>query len=312
MTRWDLDVHGASVRVELDSLPEVAEELGAELACFPTRAPGDGPPEVHVRVRPGEAGGAPDAGGGWLGAHVTPEVWVRWRPRPAAAEVVVHGEAPPDEVVLATWARLVTASRFTGAPPRAAFHAASFAGPAGGVLLLGESGAGKTTLSRWLTHGAAAPCAYLGDEDALVELGDAPRLLPLPRRLRLLHPGDPRPPGRTFRAFGEAGWLADRPPARGQAAPLAQVVLLRPTEGGEAQLEPLPRDQLAYALLREFERFPPDHAPTPETREALVAANRDGFEASRVLAALPGWGLRYPQPSGFREAAALLAELAGA
>lgn len=312
MTRWTLAVHGVVTTIELaiEGPRGLALELGAELACFPE---GGGEAAVHILVRGGAPGGAPDGGGGWLGAHVTPEVWVRWRPRPAAAEVVVHGDAPLDEVVLATWARVVTAARFADGPSRAAFHAASFAGPAGGVLLLGESGAGKTTLSRWLTHGTAASCTYLGDEDALVELTEeAPRLLPLPRRLRLLHPGDPRLAGREFHAFGEAGWLADRPPGCPRPAPLEHVVLLQPEEGAAPALEPLPRDELAYALLAGFERFPPDHAPEATTREELRVANRAGFEASRVLAARPGWRLRYSQPAGFPGAARLLRELVGA
>jgi len=299
---------------------EFSAELAAELACFPEAEAEDPPgPLLRVRVRatPGAPRAAPSPG--WQVAEVTPEVRVRWRPAPAEAEVLVHRPAPLDEVLLATWARVVTGLRFALAgagPPLAAFHGASLAGPRGGLLVLGDSGAGKTTLSAHLTHLGSPPRAgYLGDEDALVAPapGGGHELLALPRRLRLLR-APPGLPGRRFRGFGEEGWLADRPLEGPRRAPLLGVVLLEPSpEAGGAELLELPQDRAAFALLQGLERFPPAGAGTPEGAAAFQAANRAGFELIGALAAgLPARRLRYPQPAGFPAAADLLADLLGA
>lgn len=353
-----LQVHEIRVRLTLSGtlLPEadrdwLERELREEFACFPELPPDPGQPPVGPPEEPPEEP-LPDAATGpspgpatlpleirspspgesaealfhdpaWLSARVTPEVLIRWRPAPVAAEVVVHRPPVLDEVVLAAWARVVTALRFAGGAdraPRAAFHAASLAGAGGALLVLGDSGAGKTTLSRLLTHEGSPRLQYLGDEDAL--LGRGPdgslELLALPRRLRLLHPPrDPGElPGRPFRGFGEAGWLARRPPTRLTRAPLVGVVLLGPLRdptgpsGCDTQLVPLPRDELSYQLLRGFERFPPGDSPTPEIRERFREANREGFElVEEITRSVPGHRLNYPQPAGFPAAAGCLRRL---
>lgn len=320
------DVHGMATALELDpELPGVdaaafEAELREELACFPPTP--EAPPAARLRVRPlalGERLADLGAAPGWMGAHVTPEFWIRWRVAPLEAEVLVHRPPRLAELVLAVWARVVTARRFAGTgEPLASFHAASMAGPAGGLLLLGESGAGKTTLSAALTHRTPGPgLAYLGDEDALVaEPGGELALLALPRRLRLLHllEAERAAGARPVEAFGESAWLLARPPSPTQSAPLTRVVLLEPDPAATAaRLEPLPRDQLAYALLRGLERFPPHDAGDGAGAALLAAANRAGFAVvSRLVAACPGHRLRYAQPGGFPAAAAALAALLGA
>jgi hypothetical protein len=88
------------------------------------------------------------------------------------------------------------------------------------------------------------------------------------------------------------------------------VVLLHPVPGEKVGLAPLPRDQLAYQLLRGFERFPPEAGDQATTKELFRKSNRQGFElATEIARTLPGVRLSYSQPEGFREAAERLAEL---
>ena len=93
-------------------------------------------------------------------------------------------------------------------------------------------------------------------------------------------------------------------------ADLVAIVLLDPQESGTLERLDIPQDQLAYALLRSYERFPPADAGPGNLRAPLEAANRDGFEASCSLArTVPGYRVRYPQPAGFPELAEVVAEL---
>lgn len=304
----------------------LVRELARELACFPAWR---GPPRAGIAVElrgpraPGEAG----PGTGILVARVTPEVTVELDPRSRRAVLFLRGRPRIQEVVLAAWAQAATLARLVGSPRgrrRTTFHAASLAGRGGGVLVLGESGAGKTTLSLLLSQGLVpglAPCEYLGDEDALVELGPGVvRLLPLPRRIRALG-GSVRAyrlRGTRGRAFGESALVLDRP-APGLAprpAPLRAIVELVPRRepareaGGPVRLEPLVGDRLAFALLAGLERFPTEAVPDPEVRTLFQVANRDGFAVALDLARkVPGFRLAYDQPEGFAAAARALAGL---
>lgn len=315
--------HGARVRVRAaGAVPGVDEAfvrgLRDELACFPPTGPWSQGLEVLLRgPRRGEDIPGLFAHPGWMRARVTEETLVRWRPDPAIAEVVVFEPPAREELILLVWARVATLLRFLRPPgggPRASFHAASWAGPQGGVLVLGESGAGKTTSSAALTHGLGARLDYLGDEDAMVELrAGAPTLLALPRRLRLTHLGPfEDAPREAVRAFGEEGWRLDRPAApRRYEAPLTRVLALRPDpEGPDAvRLEPLVGTAALFALMQAHERFPGDEAGSPGLAARLATCNREGLAlAGQVITRVPMQAVRYPGPTALPEVAACLRE----
>lgn len=340
-TRLDVHVHPAGLGdLEVDRL---VRGLEAELGCFPVAARHAGA-GACLRIRGRLAGEDPDAlfeNPSWIAGRVTPWLLVRAAPQPPLAELVVLGPGPVDELVLAAWARAVHASLDrpgSRVPPRAALHAASLVAPAGGALLLGESGAGKTTLSRLLTHEPGGPrFGYLGDEDAVVELppGAPPRLLAFPRRLRLVGPGAEGVtlPGQAFRGFGEEGLVADRPPPpEDPSPPLRVIYLLEPDRAppgpgrGEARdskarpprSQGAPDDEVhladvdpaaaAFALLRGLQPFPVD-----PTRAAGIGAwirrkNRDAARVTAALSGIPVRAVRYTQPAGFASAAHRIAE----
>ncbi len=325
-------IHGSPVEVRV-AIPDPAVLAGleAELNPFsrprPARLPGF---SVAVRgLAPGESEASAFAHPGWLAARVTPELLVRWRPDIPVAEVIVHAPARSDEVVLATWGRIATGTRFLGASAglgRTAFHAASVARDGQGTLLLGESGAGKTSLSvRSLGRGLAV----LGDEDALVEEvararpgapgsgsstgpaspPDPPvRLLALPRRLRVVH----APAGATglapTDAFGERGWILPPMAPGPESAPLGRVVLLDPTGPGQGpRLLPMARAEALFALLSCLERFPAEGLAPGPWRDLVIAENRRGLSiAAQVVAGTECLRLRYLPPGELDAAHALL------
>ena len=119
----------------------------------------------------------------------------------------------------------------------AGFHAASLAWEGQGMLLAGDTGAGKTTISYLC---AQAGFAYLSDEDSIVKEGDNQtwHILAYPRRIRLspdIVEYYPRlipesHPSRIFKVFNQPGFLLNPhqiiPESYLPAAPLKVGVIL--------------------------------------------------------------------------------------
>lgn len=168
------------------------------------------------------------------------------------------------------------------------FHAAALARPECGLILPGTIGAGKSTLTAWLT---ARGWAYLTDEMVYIPSGDdcfaaftrplnlkTPSLEPLAELLDFERPCEyvlSTPQGMLL----SPALLNAAPSAK---TPLAGVLLIFPryVPGGEMELRPLSPAQTGLALM-----------------ECLVNARNlpdHGFaEVARLARCSPGYALRY-------------------
>lgn len=167
-------------------------------------------------------------------------------------------------------------------------HAAALATPAGGVLLPGNAGSGKTTLALWL----ALRGAGLRTDELVFAPDGAPEVVPCPRPLNLKRASLPALAGLFDpAAVGEAvvegplGFLVARaalsPGEPEGPLPASLAVFPRYDAGAtEASLLPLTPGEAAVALM-----------------ECNVnARNLPGHglkEAARLAAGVRGWRLRY-------------------
>jgi hypothetical protein len=184
-------------------------------------------------------------------------------------------------------------------PQLIALHAAAVALPRGLVLLVGESGAGKSSIAINL---ALRGHMLFGDDRIAVRLDGAATgtCLGLMPRVPL-----PLPPSadHRFAAFVEAFSALQtddtaylRPPDGviaefGDAQPLAAVVLIDRRAGGGTELLPAPRDEIVDALVRHA--FAP-YLPAPERSSLAVAlagalpkfriSFSDSLDAARTIA----------------------------
>lgn len=167
-------------------------------------------------------------------------------------------------------------------------HAAALAAPAGGVLLPGGTGAGKTTLALWLALRGAGlrtdELVFLPEGAAAVEPCARPLSLKRPALAPLRDLFDPASAGAGV-VEGPLGFLVAREAiSPGEpCGPLAAALALFPRHdpgAAEAELLPLSPAETAVALMG-----------------ALVnARNLPGHglkEAARLAAGLRAWRLRY-------------------
>jgi hypothetical protein len=164
-------------------------------------------------------------------------------PAAAAVEVPV---LPQDDAPLIEY-RLVNEA-IARARGHWVLHAGAVVGPRGTCLILGESGAGKTSLNLWLW---SSGLALVTDDLCPVRQGDLaverfPRALHMDGEYspRLLERIPPRPPGypADYYPFPEA--TAGEPP------PLTDLLVLeRSAEGGAPRLDPLSQAEVAHRLL---------------------------------------------------------------
>ena len=142
------------------------------------------------------------------------------------------------------------------------FHAASLVRKGKGVMLPGETGAGKTSLSYLLTNNGFR---YLSDEQSIIFAGDnvptpCYKVVGLPRRIRLIADeeespfGIPLRGGRKWEAFGQQGWLIDPRSLKGdsyiESSPLRSIICLKNQTGlSHPRLQRLSRSEAYFSLL---------------------------------------------------------------
>lgn len=163
---------------------------------------------------------------------------------PGAAAVEVPA-GPQDDAPLLEY-RLINEA-IARARDRWALHAGAVAGPRGTCLIVGESGAGKTSLSLWLW---SSGLALVTDDLCPIRQGDLaverfPRALHMdcvysPRLLERIPPRPPDYPA-DYYPFPEAG--GEPPPVTGL------LVLERGAEGEAPRLDPLSQAEAAHHLL---------------------------------------------------------------
>jgi len=144
------------------------------------------------------------------------------------------------------------------------FHAASLSWEDKGVMLPGDTGAGKTFLSYFLINNGFE---YLSDEQSILfSQGDRPpslyEVIGLPRRIRLITEneeegnlfGIPLHTCRRWEAFGQQGWLIDPRSLKGdshiESSPLCSIILLKNQAGlSHSRLQRLSRSEAYFSLL---------------------------------------------------------------
>lgn len=162
------------------------------------------------------------------------------------AEAFEVPAAPGDDAPLIEY-RLINQA-IARARGRWVLHAGAVAGPRGTCLIIGESGAGKTSLTLWLW---SSGMALVTDDILPVRQGDLtverfPRALHMdcvysPRLLERIPPR-PEPYPADYYPFPEA-------PA-GEPPPVSDLLVLRRGEAGEApRLDPLSQSEAAHHLL---------------------------------------------------------------
>ncbi len=166
----------------------------------------------------------------------------------------------------------------------AVFHAASLEYEEQGILLAGDSGAGKTSLSFLCVKQGFR---YLSDEDSFVachpERG-AFELLGFQRRMRI-HENmgrrkvDFRNSGDQFSSFGESGMVYDprneNPAAYCLRAPLRKLIILNNRADNETlSLQKLPSARRFSFLMKYFESASLEYG---NSRKRIARYNRQGF-----------------------------------
>ncbi|MFL6232371.1 MAG: hypothetical protein ACJ76N_04500 [Thermoanaerobaculia bacterium] len=163
-----------------------------------------------------------------------------------AAEAFEIPVAPQDDVPLIEY-RLINEA-IARARGRWVLHAGAVAGPRGTCLILGESGAGKTSLTLWLW---SSGLELVTDDLCPVRHGDLaverfPRALHMdceysPRLLKRIPPRPPSYPA-DYYPFPEA--------PEGEPPPVSDLLVLeRGAEGEEPRLSPLSQAEAAHHLL---------------------------------------------------------------
>jgi len=183
----------------------------------------------------------------------------------------------------------------------ASFHAASLAWEGEGLLLVGDTGAGKTTLSYLCMQ---AGFGYLSDEDSLIgeKTGLGWQILAYPRRLRLGHEIlECYPelllkqfPNRPFNIFGQPGYIFDLAEPYIFSAPLRAGVILNNDKGytDAPQINSLSKARARFWLLHSLEAVAKDELSLAET--GFEGLNRQGFYVvDELLDSLEVFELRY-------------------
>lgn len=144
------------------------------------------------------------------------------------------------------------------------FHAASLSREGKGVMLPGDTGAGKTSISYILINNGFE---YLSDEQSILfTTGDGSpfvyEIIGLRRRIRLIAEGEEGESpfgislrgGRKWKAFGQHGWLIDpinlKKDIYTESSPLCSIIILRNQTGiSHPSLKKLSRSQAYFSLL---------------------------------------------------------------
>ena len=171
-------------------------------------------------------------------------------PAAAAVEVLV----PPQEDAPLIEYRLINEA-IARARGRWALHAGAVAGPRGTCLILGESGAGKTSLTLWLW---ASGLELVTDDLCPIRQGGLtaerfPRALHMDCEYspRLLERIPPRPPSYP------ADYYPFPEPPVGEPPPVSDLLVLERGEAGEApRFAPLSQGEVAHHLLRAVIKSP--------------------------------------------------------
>ncbi|MFZ5517046.1 MAG: hypothetical protein ACOY90_10435 [Candidatus Zhuqueibacterota bacterium] len=199
----------------------------------------------------------------------------------------------PDEAVILVLSQLAYLLRLTLSQKYdvAVFHGASLSYGGQGILFVGQSGAGKTSLSYLC---ARQGFQYLSDEDSFVLFDTARRvctLLGFQRRLRLhsLMPyraGSGHSSRGQFSGFGEQGMVYDPRQDCANAyclrAPLKKIIILNNhRQNARLTFQKIPAEQRFFQLLKYFESATVEYS---NGRDLITRYNRRGFDLVSLIA----------------------------
>lgn len=224
------------------------------------------PPDVDVRVRWGTRVELLPGGTVVTGGHKT----ARWRvalgpleEHPLRAELAVHGGPPSFALsLLQGWFVEALVAAALARAGRVALPGAAFAGTGGATVLLGRSGAGKTTLT---ARALAAGRTVLSDDQVVLDAGG--QVWRYPRRLRLYPDVQQTAPD---------AWSRLRPATRSTL--LLRGRVRRLTRGHVAPSLAVPATEIGGTVVR-----------TPLPVHRLVVVDRSDADTLTVAPRPPSW-----------------------
>ena len=244
------------------------DELIAELGSHPSPSPMMSLKEINISFAQREEFSAElaEPSGRTEFFMVSPELGVIIDYKRRQAEVIGTEGCNLDEallVMMGTLGFLLTLA-LSQQGKVTSFHAASLSREGKGVMLPGDTGAGKTSLSYFLINNGFE---YLSDEQSILfARGHRPpfryEIIGLPRRIRLIAEGDegekpfgiPLRRSRRWKAFGQQGWLIDHINLKEdlctESSPLCSIIFLKNHTGlSQPRLQKLSRSEAYFSLL---------------------------------------------------------------
>jgi len=199
----------------------------------------------------------------------------------------------PDEAVILVLSQLAYLLRLTLSQKNdiAVFHGASLSYGGQGILFVGQSGAGKTSLSYLC---ARQGFQYLADEDSFVQLDSARcvcTLLGFQRRLRIhdisrYNTISSHSSRGQFSRFEEHSLVYDPRQDSANAyclrAPLKKIIILNnQRQNARLTFQKVPAEQRFFQLLKHFESATVEYS---NGRDLIARYNRHGFDLVSLMA----------------------------
>ncbi len=293
---YHFQIHGISVGIS-GNRRKILEELARELRFF--EAPAKPAPRIrvsveeqkHWRVRPGaniQWSRLPGDEVHWIDETMVSILNVPNR----SVQLHLSPDAPTDAAVVVLFGVIGFLVHLDLAQQGdvAAFHGAALHREGEGILLLGKTNSGKTSLSYLLSNGGYA---YLSEEDSWVQRVAENRftVLPYPRRIRIAEAVMEKRPElnrlpyekQLVESLHERVFRIDPRVPFPQEAPLQHVVVLdnRP-EAPTLSAQPMTKAAALPALLASLEGA--TVADSPESaQQALIVRNRTAFSVANSI-----------------------------
>lgn len=289
------DVHGITVSVA-GSHRTVLEETGEELRFFRSHPTSNPRIRLQVVEKKGVHPGMPHPGGEELDSADE----VHWINREMATVLNIPGRratlfmapsSPIDAAVVILFGitGFLISLELSLQEQVASFHGASWEKNGSGLLLLGETNSGKTSLSYVMTDRGFS---YLSEEDSFVRMTgkNGFRVLSYPRRIRIAEEVMARQP--SLRRLPHHKCLVDSldervfridPRKPTGTVPLKGVILLNnQIQSHGISIEPVSKTEALFALLAALEKVSVGGSP-PAAWDDLKARNRSGFTVAKSL-----------------------------
>jgi hypothetical protein len=289
-------IHGITVKIQGEH-PDILQEIDQELCffkCGPVTSPricikfiqmNDLNEKNLSRVRPHQD---PNDEINWIREDIASVLNIPNR----TVNLYMTGSCPEDAVVVILFGitGFLVSLELSLNEKLAAFHGASLYKDGKGILLLGKTNSGKTSLSCLMTgHGFS----YLSEEDSFIHMKgeDDFQILPYPRRIRISkqvikqHPQFSRMahPKKFVESLDEHLFRIDPRESLPSSAPLKTVIFLdNDKDHTTVSVEPLHRSEAFFFLLSSLEIASIQGSPETAWQD-LKNRNRSAYQVSHSI-----------------------------